>query len=173
MVNVLPPRAKKELLRLNRAHFVLVGSIAALVGALLAFLALLPAYTITLFQHNISEVASTAPLTTEDENERAELLRSRSLVRQFSPIASGTNSSFEAIMAALEMRPEDVLIQNIRYTRDGGSMVIRGIALNRADIIAYRDLLSEDARFENVSVPASDLAGNEGGQFSMTLTGAF
>ena len=174
MVNVLPPRARKDLLRFNRTRFVLVGSFAMLIGAILAFLALLPAYTAMRFQHMASPIASTTSPAVGDWNERAEILRAQALVTQFSSIVSGGDLAFEALTTALQVRPKGALIQNIRYTRgDKGSLVISGSASNRTDISTYRDVLARDTRFESVSVPAGALAGAEGGRFSITLTGMF
>ena len=52
-------------------------------------------------------------------------------------------------------------------------MTVEGSAREREGINAYRAKLSEDPRFESISVPIGTLTGAEGGRFSITITGTF
>ena len=176
MSNVLSAGARKEVWRFHRGRFIFVGSLVLLSGALLALLSLLPSVlTIRAQQAALSEAIDiTLPVDPENEKDRGDILRAQALVAQFSPMSSSTAPVLEAILAALRARPAGASVDDIRYTtEDESSIVINGTAANRASISAYREALSADPHFENVSVPAGAFAGTEGGRFSITLTGAF
>ena len=70
MANVLSEDAKKQIGRLFRARFIMVGSLAAITGAFFAFLALLPGATGLYLQHLVSnEISATPPsIGAEDES---------------------------------------------------------------------------------------------------------
>src|SRR3989344_3872769 len=155
MANVLSEDAKKQIGRLFRARFIMVGSLAAITGAFFAFLALLPGATGLYLQHLVSnEISATPPsIGAEDESERTEILRAQALVA----------------------RPKGALIQEIRFVREKGKSTIAlyGSAKDRTSVGLYRDALVKDPRFGDVAIPASALAGSEDGRFSITLTGTF
>ena len=176
MANVLPLDAQKQMRRLFRARFVVVGSLAAITGALFTFLALLPSAT-GLYSELLvpSDISGTPEKNTENEAERTEILRAQSLVTQFSTMVSSTTPSFEALMSALRARPAGALVEEVRYTKDGGkgTILIYGNAKDRTSVTHYRDALEKEARFEEILIPASALAGAEDGRFSITLKGSF
>ena len=175
MSNVLSAGARKEVWRYHRGRFIFVGSLVLLSGALLALLSLLPSVlTIRAQQAALSEATDiTLPVDPENEKDRGDILRAQALVAQFSPMSSSTAPALEAILAALRARPAGASVDDIRYTTEDGSSIVINGAANRASISAYREALSADPHFENVSVPAGAFAGTEGGRFSITLTGAF
>jgi hypothetical protein len=51
--------------------------------------------------------------------------------------------------------------------------MIVGFSLARDAINVYRQALQADPHFKTVSVPVGDLAGTQGGRFSVTLSGDF
>jgi hypothetical protein len=51
--------------------------------------------------------------------------------------------------------------------------MIVGFSPARDAVNLYRQALQADARFKTVSVPVGDLAGTQGGKFSVTLLGDF
>src|SRR3989344_5716945 len=151
MANVLSEDAKKQIGRLFRSRFIMVGSLAAITGAFFAFLALLPGATGLYLQHLVSnEISATPPsIGAEDESERTEILRAQALVAQFSTAVSSTTPSFDALLAALAARPKGALIQEIRFVREKGKSTIAlyGSAKDRTSVGLYRDALVKDPRF--------------------------
>lgn len=176
MSNVLPAAAQKEIWKLHRARFVLVGSLVLLAGAFVALLMLLPGTIASgILNGGDSRTSDGASLTViQTENERNEMLRARILLSQLYPLASSTAPAFEAITAAIKVRPKGALVHDLRYTRgDTGKIIITGTAADRTAISAYRTALDEISYFESISVPVGAFAGAEGGRFSITLTGTF
>ena len=53
------------------------------------------------------------------------------------------------------------------------TIVVEGLSQSREAINEYRAELSNDARFQSVSVPIGALAGIEDGRFTVTLMGTF
>lgn len=180
MSNLLLPNAQKEAWRFYRARLVIVGSLVFLTGAFVAFLSLLPAYVlIRAEQTSLEEISKrTASGIVGDtfESERTEIARAQVLVTRFSSVAT-SSPALEMLQEALLVRPRGASVQDIRYTaREGtkeGSIVISGTAVDRTSINAYREALVGNSNFKSVSVPVGALTGVEGGQFSITLTGAF
>jgi len=174
MSNVLPLSAQKSVWSFYRSRFLFVGSIAAILVAILAFAALLPAYMATRsLGKSLGDSESMLPASEEDQNERALILRARTLISELAPVAERPGV-FEALTEALEARPNGIVIQRMQIKKeDRQTIVIGGTASDRSRISAYRDALIKNSRFEQVDVPVGALAGAEGGQFSITLTGAF
>lgn len=175
MSNVLPPDVQKEIWSSHRANFILVGSLVLFVGAFLALLTLLPSIIATgIFDGGAGASKNVLLTEIQAEEERNEILRARMLVTQFSPLASSTALTFEALTAALKARPKGALVQEIQYTQgDKGKIILSGTAADRTAISAYRTALDEVPYFESISVPVGAFAGAEGGRFSITLTGEF
>ncbi len=170
---MLPREAQKAIWRMYLARFVLAGSCVAIAVAMLSGLALLPMY---LALHSADEAASASlqAKNSEIQNERAEIARAQSLITTLSPYASSSSTLSEAIEAALALRPKGVFVDHITYSSgDSSAIVLVGSAATRDGINTYRQALQPDMRFKTVSVPVGDLAGSQGGRFSVTLTGKF
>jgi len=177
MANVLPIRAQKDTWRFYRARFLFVGSVALLAAALVALLALAPAYVVLrIEEHALSGNTPLVmlPASAQDRTDRTDITRAQTLLVQLSPVASSTTTSLDALNAAMQARPSGVVLRSLSYTTGKEStIVITGEAPGGAAISAYRTALSADARFKTVSVPISDLAKTQRGTFTITLTGAF
>ncbi len=176
MSNVLPTASQKEIWSFHRANLILVGSLVLLAGACIALLTLVPSVIATGFyeENKIQEGDGGLLTAAEAEAEKNEMLRAKALITAFMPLATSTSPSFEAVTAALSVRPKGALVTEIRYSKlDAGTIVINGTATDRATISAYRNALDEIPSFKTVTVPVGVFAGAEGGKFSITLTGAF
>ena len=174
MSNVLPSGAQKDAWRFNRSHFVLVGALVLLVGALVALAVLIPGYLLVKAGQEVALPSFLQVPAAKEGNERAEIVRAQVLTEQFSFLASSSTSPIDALAAALRARPSGASIEGIQYIRgEAGKILITGSASNRTSVSAYRDALAKEVYFTDVSIPASALAGAEGGKFSITLTGDF
>lgn len=153
-------------------RFILAGSLVAIASALLATFALLPTYLVL---HTVGDTTASTPSVdrkrSEIQSERAEITRAQSLITALSPFVSSTTTVSGAIGTALALRPKGVSVDLIRYVSK--EIIIVGSASTRDGINAYRQTLQSDPHFKTVSVPVGDLAGTQGGRFSVTLTGEF
>lgn len=172
MSNLLPRGAQKALWRMYVGRFILAGSLVAIVSALLAAFALLPMY-LALHVGNTGSAlpSSSGEKRPEAQNERIEIARAQSLMTILSPFLSATSTLSSAVEIALSLRPKGVFVDHIRYV--SGEIMIVGAASTREGVSAYRQTLQSNSYFKTVSIPIGDLAGTQGGRFSVTLTGTF
>ena len=168
MTNVLPQKAQRHVWGMYRARFILAGSGVACVVAILAFLALLPSY-LALHADGYPESASlSAGGSTHDQ---ADIVRARGFLSTLQPLIAATTTPSGILSSALGLRPPKVLVDHVSYT--SGTLVLSGASPSRESIDTYRKSLAADPHFTSVSVPVGDLAGAQGGRFSITLSGAF
>lgn len=156
-----------------RARFLVAGSFVAITTALLTALAFLPMY---LALHAAKEPVVPASLgkSGEIQKERTEVARAQSLVTALSPFVASTTQPSEVVGIALALRPKGISVDHVSYASGvTGEIMIVGFSLAREAINVYRQALQADAHFKTVSVPVGDLAGTQGGRFSVTLTGDF
>lgn len=171
MANVLPKDILHAVQRSHRARFVLVGSLVAMVCGVVALLALVPSYAVVSAERGTTSDAQ-VPLSASTDRE--DVMHAQLLVKELRPVASSTISALDILDEALSIRPKGTIISSMRLSRGSpGSIVMNGIAPSRDAINAYRAILSQDTRFETVSVPIGTLSGAAGGPFSVTITGTF
>lgn len=179
MANLLPKETLEFVWKGYRSRLILVGALVFLATAILAGLALLPAYVALRIELNSQEkqIAAAAIQSDTDSQTRAErndILRAKALLVRIAPVVFATSSPTEVIGAALLLRPKGVVLERISFVSGGnGSITITGDSSGREGINEYREALSKDGRFKSVSVPVGALVGGDGGRFTITLTGAF
>lgn len=165
MSNVLP-NARTTYLRRVRARFVIVLGLTFSAAAVVAILALLPAYIAT----SIARAGLVSSAGGEAPAEQAEAARTLALIQALTPFATTTSSG--KLAEALELRPPGVRVTSVRYSAGApASLVLSGTSLRREGVNEYRDALLVDNRFGKVSVPVAALVGTQEGRFSITLTG--
>lgn len=166
MANILPPEAQKNVWSMYRARFVLAASIVSLSLSALAALALVPSYlALQLAAPPVVDSVTAGGQNVPDNI--AALARTQALVTAIDPILSSTSSPSSVILAALDARPAGVRVTHIIYTADPLLITFTGSA-SRGALSAYRDSLSADPRFTNISVPVDSLIGTNS-DFTMSL----
>lgn len=168
MTNVLPPEAERTLWRMYRARYIIAGSSIALLAALLSVLSLLPSY---LALHANEETASEQTERVASVKDQEDIRRAQGILTVLAPLVDATTTPSAAIARALSLRPAVVAIDHISYTP--GSLVLSGVSKSREGVGVYRKALATDPIFSSVVVPVGDLAGAQGGRFSITLSGTF
>ncbi len=171
MANILPTELRKRNARLERARLTIAGSMVAIVAAALSMLAFVPA-SIAIREgmdtiQNSAVASSTNPTTAQT----ASLTSAQNVLTQITPLLTATTSPTDAITAALSLRPAGISVTGITYAP--GSLMLVGTAQAESDIDSYRTALAHDPHFTTVSVPVSVLFGENGGSFSVKLSGAF
>lgn len=168
MANLLPPLALTQARSRLWFRALGVGAVALTVAALVAGLALIPAF---LAAHLADESLGDAGLSEVRPEEQAAALRAQNYIRILGPLASATSTGSDVIGAAVAARPPGVKITSIAY--HAGSLLVSGTAQNRQAVSAYRDALDADDRFTAISVPVAALVGAQDGRFTLTLNGSF
>ena len=167
MANVLPPQARTRLLRTMRARAIIVIGLALSMMAIVAILALLPAFITTAIAR--TGIASESGATTSAE--QAEAARALALIKTLEPFATTTSPS-TTLLEALALRPEGVVVTGIRYSAGKpASFILSGTSARREGVNSYKEILLSEGRFGEVSVPVAALVGTQEGRFSMTLSG--
>jgi hypothetical protein len=173
MTNMLPKDALGNARAFYRSRFVFVASLILIVCALLAFVVLLPAYSI------VRDGEDDAPSTPEsssalgDDADRVEIDRARELVKEFRAFATSTAPTLSLLEEVLTVRPSGITIDRIDMIRgEGGSIVLSGRAATRDLLNKYRTVLTENSRFKNVTIPLGALAGGADDRFTLTLSGS-
>ena len=170
MANVLPLDAQKKLWRMYRARFIIAFSILMCGLAVLCGLLMIPSY----FALRIAAVPVSSEAVMRAESAAEDTMavaRAQALVRILQPLLSATSSPAHIITSVLYERPKGVLVRHVTYTGGQGQLLISGSAARDA-INVYRDTLLKHPSFTSVSIPVAALVGNEGGNFSITLTGS-
>lgn len=171
MSNVIPQQERKSIGSMYRSRFVMVGSAAVVVCSALSALALLPSFLVLR-----ADSAALAPQgnTAVDKADRAALTQTEEMLSTLEPFASSATSSAGVLAVALAQRPSGVTVDHSTYTAGKPAVVVlSGRASTPSKLDAYRKALSQNALFNSVTVPVSDLIGSQDGAYTMTLSGNF
>lgn len=172
MTNLLTAESLSRQRAEYRNRFLIVFAVLSLVCALIALLALVPAYVVV----QAADVPASEADANAPSNDAAELTRSQTLLNEV--VASSATSSAETTIGdVLAMKPAAVTVTAISYTKSDpkakkASLILSGTSA-RASAVEFRDALIASKRFDAVSVPVSVLVGAESGSFSVLLTGKF
>lgn len=179
MSNLLPKERIDRVLVEYRSRLVLTGALVFLCVAIVAGIALLPAFVALKVEEASQAKQRDSNASQFDSNpiskaERADILRSQALLARVASVVSATSSPTEILSAALALRPAVVTVDHISFSPGkGGVIKINGEAKGREEINQYRDALAKEGRFNGVSIPVGALVGSEGGDFTITLSGDF
>jgi Tfp pilus assembly protein PilN len=171
MANVIPPEEINVVRRKISARFILVASGAIAIGALIAILALMPAYlSVRVARASIDSAINQAAAGNLSAEQTA-AVRTQGLITTLKPLASATSSPSDALLRALALKPPGVSITSITYSGGKSSVVLSGTSARREAVDEFRRALEASARFTTVSVPVSAIVGTQEGRFSITLGG--
>jgi hypothetical protein len=170
MANVIPREGLSKIRKRNSARFILVASGMIAAAALLAILAIMPAYVSIRVARAAAEagVHEAGEAASEDQDEA---IRTQRLILTLTPIANATTSPISALSAALAEKPAGLSITSISYASDKSTILLAGTATRREAVSALRDTLEATKRFSSVTVPVAALVGAQEGRFTITLTG--
>ena len=172
MANVLPPQEKKNRERDVDARFITVGAGVVAAGALIAMLALLPAFiSIHIARSALAPEENRAAASKDDQTKAS---RAQAMTAALSPLVAATSSPTSALSAALFLRPSGISITSIAYTKgEPSKIILTGTSKSREAINRFRDVLEKDSHFTGIAIPVSALVGTQEGKFTATLTGSF
>lgn len=153
------------------ARFLLVGALALALSALVAILALVPAY-VSVRIARASLESSVQAAAKAQGSDQAISAKTQRLITALKPIANATSSPSDTVAKALEQKPAGLSITTITYT--GGTKptaVLTGESTRREAVNAFRDALEKTGAFPKIEVPVAALVGAQDGRFTMTLSG--
>lgn len=176
MLNLLPEYKKKTLRRtyLLRVGVVGLWLMASAIG--LGAVTLAPTYFATTLDIRTLE-AERAILEEQmfDSGEGGSVLevlkRDAALTRLVATLGTTVPPS-DYLDEVLEERTEDIFIDSVRFQEDPDgkkTLVVRGGAETREDLVEFTGALEEHETFESVSLPLQDLARKEDVEFTVSL----
>jgi len=169
MSNVLPFEETKRLKRRLRTRFILLGALIILASALVAMLALAPAFVSVQFGKAAFQKAE-SEISAQMRDDQAKQARALVLIGALAPVVQATSSSpTEMISFAIGLKPQGMSITNISYKK--AEIVLSGVASNRLAVNDFREALTKSGRFKSVVVPVAALVGAQEGRFTVTLSG--
>jgi hypothetical protein len=151
-----------------------VGGVIMSIGAIIAIVALLPAF-LSVYLPRVA-LSNTPPSSDAAQTEaaRAAVASTHALINELSPLISEKPAFSQIIGVIFDRLPEGVSITNINYVGGApGTITVSGTTGLRENVNFYRQSLAEDKRFDSVTVPVAALVGILSGNFTVTLTGTF
>lgn len=164
------------MLRAARARFLLTGALVLSVAALIAILALIPAYlSVALPRMSLADAIQTDDKErSQEESDREIGSKTRALLATLAPFSEERPRVYSLIARAYALRPSGITIERMTYAAGTrGEITIVGTALSREHVSTYRAALAAESAFTSVSVPVAALVGASLGRFTVTLSGEF
>lgn len=175
MINLVPPVGKAKI---KREYWARVSTVWLLLWAvsLLVVLAMsIPLYVLfASLDRSLAVQVNNAELVAEnfDEAERA-VAETRALIQHLDRGEQSNVSFYELVDGLDQISGTEVTLSNFEMERvDGGfnRITLRGEAITRGSLAAFRDRLVSDARFEQVDLPLGSLAEDRNINFSLSVS---
>ena len=174
MTNLIPPRAKKQLLKEYWVRVVSVWLMLWAAALLLGAIAILPVFI--LVSHQVVIHKESAELASEKvvnyENVATELVRVSQLAQII--IDEGEVPAFSYYLDLFNrLEGSGVEINQLNLTREGlaiGLIQVSGIAKDRQSLASFRDRLLSQEEIVEVDLPISNLTLDKDITFNITVT---
>src|SRR3989344_2388371 len=175
MFNLLPDIDKRALRKEYRKRLVVCALFLSLATILVAAAFEIPRYF--LFQKTIPDpkarraVEARGPLLEAAIAFDKEIMEVNNLMK-ISDLYKNL-SAYGIMSQALEKKSSNVSVQDFSYTRgaDQFTVVLRGVALDRASLQSLKSVFEQGSLFDSVEVPLSDFARNKDLNFTLTAQG--
>jgi Tfp pilus assembly protein PilN len=173
MINLIPPVARKNLVREYWARVITVWMFLAGTASLIILLLLLPTYVLIGVQISALKqiVASSSEKSSSYDLSAAALLEANRQAQLL--VGTPELTPFSAYSSQLEsLASGGVVLKEERFSRkgDGGTIQISGVASTRQSLADFRDSIEADDNFTNVDLPISSLIKDRDLLFSMQIT---
>ncbi len=176
MLNLLPDSAKKRVRQeyLLRLSVLAASALAVLAGvsALLIF----PTYVSVSAKHaallNDKQAAESSPEHDARKKASADLAAIKSLLARASAADTSIHPS-DILGVVLSKKTSGIVVNTLDYqtAADGApSVYVQGLALRRANLVAFSNALKDTGLFSKVDLPVSDLADSDNIPYNLTLT---
>ena len=169
MINLLPPKAQRQLAREYRLRFLSVVMMAVACALLVLLLLSLPVWLMQKYQlrNMMSSGDLLVKLAAEQRQTEEDAKTAMSIIKHFE--SEGEGNKFRDIIAKIDsLAGEDINIT--QFSVDAKKkLTITGVATVRTSLSAFRDRLEEDKQFSGVTLPLSSLVDESDVTFSITL----
>ena len=173
MINLIPPAARRSIVREYWLRVVSVWLFLFGTGCLIVTVLLLPTYVLIHAQVATlsAQVVATSEKTATFDVSAAELIEASRLAALLSTTASTTHFS-ESLTALEQLAGAGITIRDVSFTRTGGNgeFTIAGGATTRQNLATFRDALEAHPAFATVDLPISALIKDRDLLFSMKVT---
>ena len=173
MINLIPPVARRTVVREYWVRVISVWMFLVGTGFLVVVALLLPTYVLTRSQINVlSEVSSTVAekVTTYDAS-AVELQRASEQAAIL--VSAGTTTPFSTYLTLIEKSAgNEIQIRSIDFSRTGvgnGTVVLSGESKTRQALAYFRDVMESDGSSIKVDLPISNLIKERDIMFSMQM----
>lgn len=172
MINLIPPAAKKIMVREYWTRVLTVWVMLGGTACLIVTLLLLPTYLLLSIKTSvIKEQAAAATQKVASYDVSATELQTANRQAQIL-LKDTTTLSYSGLVAEFEtIAGEGVSINDFRFLQSStlGTISLSGVATTREDLANFRDRLESDVRFAKVDLPISNLIKDRDLLFSMSL----
>lgn len=173
MINLIPPSARKGIVREYWVRVLTVWLLLFGTGVFIVAVLLLPTFMLIHGQVTTlgEQMSDTAGMATTFDSSAAQLQAASEQAALLMQVASTT--SFSAYAAVIErLAGTDVKLQTISFTHTptGGTFKLSGVADTRQTLASFRDALEADAYFREVVLPISALIKDKDLIFSIDLS---
>lgn len=174
MINLIPQFAKKKItheywLRVVTAWFFLWG-----LSLLIAITLLFPAYIFTTTQLNVNaESARSAEESVADFENLSKELEKASLQAQYVIENSRLTRAHQYINLFESLEGDSISVAEVNFVKDTKGVQpisLKGTAVDRESLAAFRDRLLAEEAVSQVDLPISNLAKDKDIDFSITVT---
>lgn len=174
MINLLPPTAKKELVKEYWLRTVTVWCFLWAVTILVGTILLVPPYMLTALQTNAYK-QSAATATEKNENfdaVAAELTRASEQASAMSDhFARPAVTTYLQLLKQFENNALSITDISFEKTVEGISpIIVSGVAKDRQALAGFRDAMLADEAIESVELPISNLAKDRDITFEVVVT---
>lgn len=160
MINLLPPREKKELAERETQKLIIIWSVLislffiSLIFGLLSIKFYLSGQLA--FQTTLYEITKEELNTQKNQELKKEI---RNLNKDITRISSFYKSKIlltEILKRLVTSLPSTVVLYSLTYQRDNSSIILTGFAKNREALLSFRDNLEKEKIFSEVFFPPSN-----------------
>lgn len=175
MINLIPPIAKRNLIREYWLRVLVVWIVLAGIALFGGAALLLPPYVLITSQVAVYEsTASAAEAQVEDFRSISSELVTASQLAQRLVEADQLEPLHQYVTQFIALGDESITITNVRLSRSSESEIqsinVSGRAADRQSLAAYRDRLLAESAVATVDLPLSNLASDRDIEFSLQIT---
>jgi len=178
MINLTPKEEKKKMAVDFYCRLAILLLLMGSFTALVALLAILPAYFMSSVKNSIAETKletqKQSPLPALGEQSLTEV---KGINNQLSLVENAEKNKFlvseRIVNAILLKKTPGIKITQIVYQKNeaqGKKVSLTGIASSRESLLLFEQALEADSAFQNVDLPISSFVKESNLQFNLTLT---
>lgn len=178
MINLIPSEEKKVIRKVFYIRFVIVTFVVLGVGVLLSAILLLPSF----FYSSLERDIAVTQLGLQKDNPPIEFEQGaenliKDLENKLNLVENSQKDKFlvsERVINKIDAKlTSGIKVTEMNYLNDetkGMTLEVRGLALTRDDLLAFKSSFERDGDFKKVDLPISNFIKSTNIQFNLILT---